>query len=195
MVALPIASAISLLTNACRYAEKSFRKSNNIQCNGESSKLMLNPRNHNMSDITIRLSGNPIAQPRCKATAFGGHAHLYTPTKNGIHAYKAALRIIASAQMIGPPVSGPVRVDCTFVFSRPRSHYRTGKRSEELRDDAPFWHTSKPDIDNCQKSVMDALSGIVFADDKQVCQCDGAKRYPTSSESPHTTIWIHTLEN
>ena len=55
-----------------------------------------------------------------------------------------------------------------FWFPRPKSHYRTGKRSSELREGVPHAHTSKPDIDKLERCVLDALTGIVWKDDSQV---------------------------
>lgn len=147
-----------------------------------------------MNDITIRVPGEPVSQPRCRATSFGGKSRMYTPTKNGVHAYKAAIRILAAQQMSGPPLAGPVQVDCTFVFSRPKSHFKSGKRSNELRGDAPFWHTNRNDRDNLDKACLDAMTGIVYVDDKQVCAGEIVKRYPVDNELPGATIRIHPLE-
>ena len=35
------------------------------------------------------------------------------------------------------PIKGPVSLTATFFFLRPRSHYRTGRFADVLRDDAP----------------------------------------------------------
>jgi Holliday junction resolvase RusA-like endonuclease len=37
------------------------------------------------------------------------------------------------------------------------------------------WHTSKPDWDNVGKGCCDALNGIVFKDDAQVCSAKVSK--------------------
>jgi crossover junction endodeoxyribonuclease RusA len=52
---------------------------------------------------------------------------------------------------------------------RPRSHYRTGKLSHELRADAPVLHTGKPDAIKMARAVEDALTGILWNDDAQIC--------------------------
>jgi hypothetical protein len=74
---------------------------------------------------------------------------------------------------------GPVRVDLCFYFARPKSHFRTGKFAGVLRDDAPKWHTTKPDRDNLEKAVLDALTqvGGFWQDDSQVCAGSVTKRY------------------
>jgi crossover junction endodeoxyribonuclease RusA len=69
-------------------------------------------------------------------------------------------------------------IDMEFVFPRPKSHYRTGKRASELRDDAPRHHTVKPDIDKLARAVLDALTwAAVLRDDSRVHTLTVGKRY------------------
>lgn len=62
--------------------------------------------------------------------------------------------------------------------------------SRELAKSNPkFWagraDTGKPDADNVLKSVLDALSGVAFADDAQVIEsrCDALPRVPHGAGS------------
>ena len=77
------------------------------------------------------------------------------------------------------PTAGPVRVTCLFTFPRPRSHYRTGRHATELRDDAPAFHTARPDVDKLIRAVYDAItaSGAIWRDDSQVAQSSALKVY------------------
>ena len=43
----------------------------------------------------------------------------------------------------------------------------------------------KPDLDNVVKLILDAINGIVFADDKQVVSISASKAY---SDTPRTTV-------
>lgn len=70
---------------------------------------------------------------------------------------------------------GPVRIEVTFAFVRPKSHYRTGKNAGVLRDDAPFWHCNPGDTDKLQRAIGDALTGIAYADDKQIASWSADK--------------------
>jgi len=56
----------------------------------------------------------------------------------------------------------PLRVSITIYFPRPKSHFKTGRNANIMRDNAPVWHTSKPDRDNCDKAIMDALTNLGF---------------------------------
>lgn len=88
----------------------------------------------------------------------------------------------ASLAMNGLPLlAGPVEVVVTFAFPRPKSHYRTGKRANELRDDAPEMHSKKPDCDKLVRAIGDGMTGVVYRDDSQIALLQINKRYTDSS--------------
>lgn len=88
----------------------------------------------------------------------------------------------ASRAMNGAPLlAGPLEVCVTFAFPRPKAHYRSGKRSTELRDDAPEWHDKKPDGDKLERAIGDGMTGVVFRDDAQIARWVVEKRYTASS--------------
>jgi len=68
------------------------------------------------------------------------------------------------------PWTGPVRIiKIMFIFPRPQNHFGTGRNAGKLKDSAPFFVTTKPDLtDNLMKGLCDAMNGVVFLDDKQV---------------------------
>jgi Holliday junction resolvase RusA-like endonuclease len=74
-------------------------------------------------------------------------------------------------------LADPLVVSILFTFPRPKSHFRTGKHSGVLRDDAPLWKTSKPDLDKLVRAVLDGCTGIVWRDDSQVAFLTVSKVY------------------
>ena len=64
--------------------------------------------------------------------------------------------------------SGPITMKLEFYFPRAKSHYGTGKNASRLKESAPIFHTSVPDIDNLVKFVCDALNGTFYEDDRQI---------------------------
>ena len=86
----------------------------------------------------------------------------------------------AQAMDGGPLFDGPVEVSIRFAFPRPKSHYRTGKHSNELRDDAPDWHAKKPDCDKLVRAIGDGMTGVVYRDDSQIALLHVDKRYVES---------------
>ena len=75
-----------------------------------------------------------------------------------------------------------MRID--FFFKIPKSW--TKKQKAEAK-----WHIKKPDIDNLQKAVKDALNGIAYRDDSQVCKVMALKQY---AESDGVLIEIEKME-
>jgi len=124
--------------------------------------------------LSFWCDGLPVAQPRVKATSFGGFTRVYNPsTAKG---WKTVVTIAAKGSWKCEPFEGPLCVDLTFWFPRPQSHYK-GK-AKVLRPSAPIWHTTKPDRDNLDKAVMDALTQAgIWRDDKQVCDGRIRKMY------------------
>lgn len=63
--------------------------------------------------------------------------------------------------------SGPVRLECTFVFAAPKSW--PAWRRALVAGGVLVPHTARPDTSNLVKLVEDALSGVLYRDDAQVC--------------------------
>jgi Holliday junction resolvase RusA-like endonuclease len=77
-----------------------------------------------------------------------------------------------------PPLDGAVLVTVSFYLARPRSHYRTGRNAHLLRDNAPAWPATKPDIDKLLRSTLDGLGEAgIFTDDARVASVSMSKIY------------------
>ena len=64
----------------------------------------------------------------------------------------------------------------------------------QFSNHAPTWHTYKPDLDNIEKTLKDALSDIrVWGDDCQVCQVEKTKIYVTGMEAPVSDVTISLI--
>lgn len=50
--------------------------------------------------------------------------------------------------------------------------------------------TTKPDIDNIIKAVLDGLNGVAFKDDKQVTSIKATKFYCSYNEPPYLEVRI-----
>jgi crossover junction endodeoxyribonuclease RusA len=79
-----------------------------------------------------------------------------------------------------------------FRFKRPSSHY--GKKNA-LRPSAPLHCTSarNGDIEKLIRSTNDALTGVLFDDDRQVVTVTATKRYCTANEQPGAVITLTAL--
>ena len=146
--------------------------------------------------IKIRVYGELKGQPRPRAFArrMGDGKFVARVFESGTaEGWKSLIAAEAAKHRPAEPISGPVFVNAYFIFPRPKSHYRTGKRANELRADAPEWHTSKPDRDNLDKALLDALTqlGGFWRDDCQVCAGVLQKSY---GDLPGVMILIGELE-
>ncbi len=146
------------------------------------------------TSYTITVIGNPLAKNKKRARWVDGKPKVY-PDQS--HRPWSALVIdaVEQAGLAGKRFTGPLRVDCTWRFRRPRKHYRTGKHENELRSDAPFYVSNKPDRDNLDKAVLDALtqSGI-WVDDAQASTGMLRREYVGPCDLPGMTIVIRPLE-
>lgn len=140
-----------------------------------------------MDKIHFEVIGDPKAQKRHRTVSIGGKARQYDPDA----AKKKGLLQIVQEHAPVEPWLGPLHADVVFIFTRPKSHFRTGKNSHILRDDAPTYHTSRNDIDNLCKMVFDAINGVFFKDDGQIASLVALKVY---GPQPKTVVTIQKLE-
>jgi Holliday junction resolvase RusA-like endonuclease len=119
--------------------------------------------------MKIFIPGEPIAQPRVKVSTRGGFARAYVDAKHPIHAYKQAIRL-AYVNAGGEVLEGPVSVRIVCWFERPKGHSKKRRQQAEPK-------TTKPDLDNVAKAVLDALNEIAYNDDGQVCRLTVEKWY------------------
>lgn len=83
--------------------------------------------------------------------------------------WMASVAQMASEAIRGFPLQGPVGVRMTFVMPRPKHHFGTGRNAHVLKDSAPRYHSARPDRGKLQRAVEDALTGIGYLDDAQIC--------------------------
>lgn len=81
--------------------------------------------------------------------------------------------------------------DFVFTMPRPKSHYHTSKaKFGLLREDAPVWHTIRPDALKLARSTEDAITGILWADDALIAKESFVKVY---GDRPGAKISISVL--
>jgi crossover junction endodeoxyribonuclease RusA len=87
----------------------------------------------------------------------------------------------------------PIAVSLTFRFPRPKSHYGTGRNSQILKPSAPYYHAQLPDSDKLARSVGDALTGVVYADDKTITVLSIRKNWADVGEKPGVDVRIERM--
>ncbi len=76
------------------------------------------------------------------------------------------------------PLTGPLDVSMTFTFTRPKSHYGTGRNAGKVKPNAPRFYDRTPDIDKIVRSVNDGITDAgLWKDDDQVAFLTAVKLY------------------
>ena len=105
---------------------------------------------------------------------------------------EAGKKVIAQHARIawkGPPAAGPVILRVVAIFRIPVS-WPAALKDEACQ--ARVMHVGDPDLDQLVKQVQDALVGIAYHDDNQVCGYPNtAKRY---GHPERTEITVEVLE-
>lgn len=133
--------------------------------------------------ITFFVPGSPEPQPRVRAYVRGRHARVYDP--GNADNWKRTVAIYAKPNRLKEPLLGPIEMELEFFLQRPKSHFG----SKGLKASAPLWPTSRPDVDNLAKAVMDALKDtVLYRDDAQIVSLLVQKRYSLATPGCAITI-------
>lgn len=84
---------------------------------------------------------------------------------------------MAAAREDWNPNHDAVHVEYRFVFARPAEHYGTGRNAGKVKPSAPLDHLTKPDVVNLVKPIEDAMTGILWDDDRQVVSFTASKHW------------------
>lgn len=141
--------------------------------------------------IEFTVPGNPTGQPRQRhrIVKAGGRtfASNYLPKSDPVNAFKATIRLAyqaAGGRLLDLDDNEAISVVILAVFPRPKSKTRKTQPNPRLRK------TSKPDVDNIAKAVLDGLNGVAWPDDAAVSDLVVQKHLASADEDPHTTISI-----
>lgn len=136
--------------------------------------------------IKITIPGSPIGKGRPKFSTFGGYPKAYTPQKTVNYENLVKMAFQASGSK-GYDKGIQLRAEITAYFLIPKSTSNK-KRFEMLH--GVIMHTKKPDADNVAKSILDALNGLAFYDDSQICELGVCKMY---SDEPRAEVTIREI--
>ena len=82
-------------------------------------------------------------------------------------------------QAFDGPFRGPIIVYATFFLERPQDHFIGKKKLKERLKEAyrNLWPMKAPDLDKTMRAINDAMTEIVYVDDKQVVGICTLKKY------------------
>lgn len=129
--------------------------------------------------LDVFVPGIPKPQPRPRAFARNGKARVFDAgTAEG---WKSAVAM-ELRPVAGRRLAGPLSLRLVFRLPRPKAHYRS---DGTVRPSAPIhWHAQRPDLDNLEKAVLDAMTAIgVWQDDAQVVTLSSRKSWADPADA------------
>jgi len=125
--------------------------------------------------VHFEIEITPVAKGRPRYARRGNFVQTYTPTKT--REYEDVIRENAKMAMgMSDPLETPLNVLLMFGMPIPSS---TPKKALQGHLDGSVKHIKKPDLDNLAKAVLDAMNGVVYLDDNQICRLTIEKNYDT----------------
>ncbi len=124
--------------------------------------------------ITFRVYGTPVPKGSMRAFVNRGKPVVVHQDAKGIGAWTqsiAAAALDARERADEPLPDGATEVTMVFFLPKPKS----------VRRKHPH---KRPDLDKLVRTVLDALTGILFADDGQVVSLTAEKHYADRGEFP-----------
>jgi len=115
--------------------------------------------------INITIPGQPVAKGRPRVTSKG---FSYTPEKT--KGYENLVKMCWRESGLASLGNKPLSVEIQLYFSVPKT--KLPKYSKH-----GLKHIVKPDLDNCAKTILDALNGLAYDDDSQVVKLIIEKQY------------------
>lgn len=132
------------------------------------------------------VAGIPKAKGRPKFSRVGNYVKTYTPKDTIVYENLVRLEYERQCEEIYFD-DLPIRATIRAYFPIPKG---VSKRKHLEMENGLILHTKKPDCDNLAKSILDALNGIAFCDDSQICGLTVHKLY---SSEPRVDVVIETL--
>jgi Holliday junction resolvase RusA-like endonuclease len=129
--------------------------------------------------VVFTVPGTPVGKGRPRFGRRGNFVATYTPEKTA--AYENLVRLHASIAMNGSKTLQDALCCVISVEVVPTPSWTKKKRQAALCGEiSPI---GKPDADNVAKAILDAMTGIVYDDDRQVCDLRVIKRYGQTAQA------------
>ena len=111
----------------------------------------------------------PVSLKRHRHRLHGG---TYDPSKKEKEDFIKVITGLPTDKM-----SNPIKCILNFYCKRPKSHYKTGKFSNILKETSPKYNINNKDLDNMVKFVLDALNDKLYVDDSLIFEITCRKLY------------------
>ena len=135
--------------------------------------------------ITFVVPGAARGKQRARTVRNGSHT--YTPKETLLAENQIAWYCREAMKAHGATkLEGPVMLEFRALYNCPSS-WSKKKKAEA------YWKTTKPDLDNIEKLLKDALNGVAWVDDAQIAKVAKLKRYIEDGEEARIVVTIKAL--
>ena len=135
-----------------------------------------------MKHYSLTIPITPESKQRPGFTKFG---KAYTPKKTRDYEKKISDYFSSHLNVGTFNKDVPIVVNLIFGMPIPKS---TSKKRVKVMLEGAIKPTKKPDIDNMQKAVLDALNGLAWEDDSQIVKVTAEKEYAVN---PYVHLYVH----
>ena len=122
----------------------------------------------------------PIAQKQTRFSCRGGFPRAYNPSSKDQELVRWQMKPYAPLE----PLLGPVEVRYSFFMKIPKSTSGIKRRQMLNRK---IHHIVKPDLDNLEYLITNAMKGIIYRDDSQIVRKYAEKFY---SDTPKVVVQV-----
>lgn len=134
--------------------------------------------------MKITILGEPMAKQSCRFTRKGIKFQPKAITDNS---KSLKFQIIQQLPKGFIPLDEPIKIDYKFYYAYPKALLKTKAGRLRASNGDVIYKSSKPDIDNLQKQINDAMNSIVYIDDSRIVEITARKQY---SSTPRIEIWV-----
>lgn len=135
--------------------------------------------------VKFEVPGPPKGKQRPRVVRNGGFTRTYTPKETVM--YENLVKMCYLEQVGRVMLTAPIALSMTAYFPIPKS---TSKKQHARMASGNVFHTKRPDIDNCIKSILDGMSGISYHDDAAIAEIRAKKAY---SDNPRVEVTLEEL--
>lgn len=138
-------------------------------------------------EIKLTIPGPPKGKQRPRICRVNGRSMAYTP-KETIEYERLVRASYTAVFKVKFERNLPIEISILALYSVPKY---VSRKTKELMLNGRLFPTKKPDADNIIKVILDALNGLAYRDNVQICRVYFEKMY---AEIPETKVLIKNYE-
>ena len=139
-----------------------------------------------MMTVTFTIPGSPQSKQRPRFSRKNGSVAVYTPEETAN--YESLVQFAYLQQCGKAFLNGAICAEISTYFPVTQSASKK-KKHAMVADEIKY--IKKPDLDNVVKALLDALNGVAYHDDAQVCEMHVRKKY---AEAPRVVVVLTEID-